>query len=379
MKNTTHEAGAQRRSSEPLAALCEGDADRSAAPLFADCAGVLDVAELDRLLAVRLRAADVEVTDAGGRAIDARTYADGTRATGALDVPALLAAIRCAGLLRVPRLERHDHRVADRLRELRAALRPRAASCAALVAGPGATFEPRAAGRAAHTVLHVLAGRARLCGAAAGATSVAAGATVEVRAGGELRVEAEELLVAWVIEWSPYRVSDLLARVVRERVAADVALREALPSGCVAPGDDAERAVTRARFAAALGAIAPRVTADARPAVQRAVAGLRAEVAAACDPLARALTGAVAAERLGPDARVSRSAVAARLRDAGERVLVDLGDRSLSFPSAVRAELRCLLGGGAVRVADVSARLDDASKLRLARELLRAGLLRIDP
>jgi mannose-6-phosphate isomerase-like protein (cupin superfamily) len=64
------------------------------------------------------------------------------------------------------------------------------------------------------------------------------------------------------------------------------------------------------------------------------------------------------------------------LRDAGERVLVLLGDRSLEMPAWVRPALETIRSRDEIRPADLAgAGLDETSRLVLCRRLVREGLL----
>ena len=64
------------------------------------------------------------------------------------------------------------------------------------------------------------------------------------------------------------------------------------------------------------------------------------------------------------------------LRDAGERLVVLLGDRSLEMPAWVRAAMEIVRSRDEIRPADLaSAGLDETSRLVLCRRLVREGLL----
>ncbi|RZU48577.1 cupin superfamily protein [Krasilnikovia cinnamomea] len=82
------------------------------------------------------------------------------------------------------------------------------------------------------------------------------------------------------------------------------------------------------------------------------------------------------AERLGAADRIAgRAGLRWRLSgDGGDRVVLQLADRTLRFPAYCAAAVRAALGGEPVRVGDLPGLDDDADRLVLGRRLLREGL-----
>jgi bifunctional lysine-specific demethylase and histidyl-hydroxylase NO66 len=70
-----------------------------------------------------------------------------------------------------------------------------------------------------------------------------------------------------------------------------------------------------------------------------------------------------------------RPGATCRLRVAGDRLEVLLGDRTLTMPAALEPALRQLLDAGSFRAADLAGQLDGPSRLVLVRRLVREGLL----
>jgi lysine-specific demethylase/histidyl-hydroxylase NO66 len=70
-----------------------------------------------------------------------------------------------------------------------------------------------------------------------------------------------------------------------------------------------------------------------------------------------------------------RPGATCRLRVAGDRLELLLGDRTLSMPAALEPAVRTLLAAGSVRAADLAGDLDGPSRLVLVRRLVREGLL----
>jgi lysine-specific demethylase/histidyl-hydroxylase NO66 len=70
-----------------------------------------------------------------------------------------------------------------------------------------------------------------------------------------------------------------------------------------------------------------------------------------------------------------RPGATCRLRVAGDRLEVLLGDRTLTMPAALEPALRQLLDAGSFRAADLAGHLDGPSRLVLVRRLVREGLL----
>ena len=63
-----------------------------------------------------------------------------------------------------------------------------------------------------------------------------------------------------------------------------------------------------------------------------------------------------------------------RLRDAGERVVLELPDREISLPAFTGAALRALLGGDPVVVGSLP-EMEEADQVVLVRRLLREGVV----
>jgi lysine-specific demethylase/histidyl-hydroxylase NO66 len=64
-----------------------------------------------------------------------------------------------------------------------------------------------------------------------------------------------------------------------------------------------------------------------------------------------------------------------RLRVAGDRLEVLLGDRTLAMPAGLEPAMRQILGSGGLTPADLARHLDGPSRLVLVRRLVREGLL----
>ncbi|HEV3495205.1 MAG TPA: cupin domain-containing protein [Actinomycetes bacterium] len=72
---------------------------------------------------------------------------------------------------------------------------------------------------------------------------------------------------------------------------------------------------------------------------------------------------------------VRRPGAICRLRVAGDRLELLLGDRTLHMPAALEPAVRQLLDADRIRAADLAGHLDGPSRLVLARRLVREGLL----
>jgi hypothetical protein len=72
-----------------------------------------------------------------------------------------------------------------------------------------------------------------------------------------------------------------------------------------------------------------------------------------------------------------RSGAVCRTRVQGGRLELSLGDRLLTLPSACEAAV-CRLLAGPVELGDLADLLDEASRLVLARRLVREGLLVVE-
>jgi bifunctional lysine-specific demethylase and histidyl-hydroxylase NO66 len=88
----------------------------------------------------------------------------------------------------------------------------------------------------------------------------------------------------------------------------------------------------------------------------------------------------LALDELDDDAVVRRRPGAVcRLRVAGDRLTLLLGDRELAMPAHLEPAVRALLADGGSRVGDLEGLLDPPSRLVLARRLVREGLLEGTP
>ena len=70
-----------------------------------------------------------------------------------------------------------------------------------------------------------------------------------------------------------------------------------------------------------------------------------------------------------------RPGATCRLRVAGDRLELLLGDRTLTMPAALEPALRQVLAADRFTPADLGGHLDGPSRLVLARRLVREGLL----
>lgn len=73
---------------------------------------------------------------------------------------------------------------------------------------------------------------------------------------------------------------------------------------------------------------------------------------------------------------VRRAATMPAIREIGDRVEIDVGDRKLQLPAGVREPLARLLDGAPHTVGELSERLDHSSRRVLVRRLVREGVLR---
>jgi hypothetical protein len=80
------------------------------------------------------------------------------------------------------------------------------------------------------------------------------------------------------------------------------------------------------------------------------------------------------------DTRLERRPTAACvLKPAGTRLSVLLGDRELRMPARLTEPMEFVRDHESFQVSDLSAWLDEKSRLVVARRLVREGLLRIVP
>jgi lysine-specific demethylase/histidyl-hydroxylase NO66 len=70
-----------------------------------------------------------------------------------------------------------------------------------------------------------------------------------------------------------------------------------------------------------------------------------------------------------------RPGATCRLRVAGDRLELLLGDRTLAMPAGLEPAMRHILGSGGFTAADLAGHLDGPSRLVLVRRLVREGLL----
>jgi bifunctional lysine-specific demethylase and histidyl-hydroxylase NO66 len=92
--------------------------------------------------------------------------------------------------------------------------------------------------------------------------------------------------------------------------------------------------------------------------------------------LAGQLLDLVALDEVGDDHRVRlRPGSLWALRAEGERAVLDIADRQISFPAPVEPALRDLLDGAVHRVGALADRMDEASRAVLVRRLVREGVL----
>lgn len=163
---------------------------------------------------------------------------------------------------------------------------------------------------------------------------------------------------------------DLLGRLARQ-VLASAEYDAPLPAGYLDdPGPLTTQLRTRVgEVAAALGAL------DAEEVVAERAAGFLTERTPA---LRGALTDRVALDTVDDDTLLTRRPTAACvLRVEGERLRVLLGDRELRMPVRLLDPLTYVRDHPSLRVGDLAAWLDPASRLVVARRLVREGLLRI--
>ena len=160
-------------------------------------------------------------------------------------------------------------------------------------------------------------------------------------------------------------------RQAGDRVLADPRYDAPLPAGYL---DDPARLGQRlaeelASYAAGLAGLDPTAAADAR-----AEAFLRERT-----PVLRGgLTDLVALDRLDDDTRLERRPTSpCVLRPGSEGLSVLLGDRELRMPLRLAEPMVFVRDHLAFRVAELTPWLDPASRIVVARRLVREGLLRI--
>ncbi|HET7532858.1 MAG TPA: cupin domain-containing protein [Nocardioidaceae bacterium] len=162
-------------------------------------------------------------------------------------------------------------------------------------------------------------------------------------------------------------------RQVSDQLLADERYDAPLPAGYV---DDPSRlgeqlAEELSVFARSLGELDPDMLAD-----ERAAAFLRERTPA----LRGGLNDLVLLDDVDDDTRLERRPTAACvLKPAGERLSVLLGDRELRMPWRLREPMEFVRDHESFQVSDLSAWLDEESRLVVARRLVREGLLRIVP
>ena len=162
-------------------------------------------------------------------------------------------------------------------------------------------------------------------------------------------------------------------RQVSDQLLADERYDAPLPAGYV---DDPSRlgeqlAEELSVFARSLGELDPDMLAD-----ERAAAFLRERTPA----LRGGLNDLVLLDDVDDDTRLERRPTAACvLKPAGERLSVLLGDRELRMPGRLREPMEFVRDHESFQVSDLSAWLDEESRLVVARRLVREGLLRIVP
>lgn len=166
---------------------------------------------------------------------------------------------------------------------------------------------------------------------------------------------------------------DVLQRALAH-TADEATFRESLPPGFVDdPGALATETAARLEEAAAwLRKTEPAALLD------EVVAGVRRQQLPRLEGQLRRLLDL---DHIGDDTTVRRRpdvTVAVATTDDEERVQLDLVDRTVAFPAAVRDEVERLVSGAPLRV-DALERLDPDSRLVLVRRLVREGVLEALP
>ena len=91
-------------------------------------------------------------------------------------------------------------------------------------------------------------------------------------------------------------------------------------------------------------------------------------------PRGAGATAAFAEELAAGDVVRLRLGLGHRLRRAGEKVVLELPDREVSFPASTEDALRLILGGAPVAVGSLAG-MEDDDQVVLVRRLLREGVL----
>jgi bifunctional lysine-specific demethylase and histidyl-hydroxylase NO66 len=165
-------------------------------------------------------------------------------------------------------------------------------------------------------------------------------------------------------------VHDLLRRLL-DRAADEPALRRSLPVRYAADEQAAAEAVKEA--AAALTGWLDGL--DAHDVAADLVVGTRRRRAPQLEGMLRDLAGLGA---LDDATRLAlRPGVWCEVVPDGERLRLELRDRTVDLPAALDAVLRRLLDGGTHAVGDLADALDGPSRLVLVRRLVREGVLRV--
>ena len=163
-----------------------------------------------------------------------------------------------------------------------------------------------------------------------------------------------------------------LARELIAAAATDRELRRSLPMGVDVTDVDAMTSHLRA----AAGRLAAAVTETDEWQLAAAARSVGRRQAGETRPAPLAPLAQLAALRvLTADTPLRlRRGLRPILRDAGERVLLDVMDSAISWPAMVREPLRYVLRGNVFRSVDLPA-LDPAEQLVVARRLLREGVV----
>jgi bifunctional lysine-specific demethylase and histidyl-hydroxylase NO66 len=171
----------------------------------------------------------------------------------------------------------------------------------------------------------------------------------------------------------PTRNWNEVLREVVELATEEAWFREGLPVGFAE--DPAALARSLAERVAELRRFLDKVDLD------RVAEGAARRFWAGRAPLLRGqLHQLLALDELDDDAVVRRRPGAVcRLRVAGDRLTLLLGDRELAMPAGLAPAVRALLADGGRRVGDLAGLLDAPSRLVLVRRLVREGLLEGTP
>ncbi len=163
--------------------------------------------------------------------------------------------------------------------------------------------------------------------------------------------------------------AELFVEVVAEVSARDIEFRRALPIGFGTGRANLEQA--RVEFDRLVERLATHAD------FERVASAMAHEFVRSRDAGARGqLFNVGALARVGLDTMVvARPNLLHLLEEEGDRVVLQLAQRAIEFPGALRKSVAQLLAGQAVRVAEIVGPIDDPGRIVLARRLIKEGVL----